>query len=84
MYFPAGSDKVSRYTDLVLIAESKQTVLLLWYHPVFQYPLCLCEALHEGVDKAVKLFSLMETKGKVKIREGVTYQLFMVRYQPVN
>lgn len=68
MYFPTGSVKVSCYTDLVLFAESKQAFLLLRYHPIFQYPLCLSEALHEGVDEAVKLFSLTRTKTEMRIK----------------
>lgn len=60
MNFPTGSDKVSCYTDLVLFVEGKQTFLLLWDHPIFQYPLCLSKALHERVDKAIKLLSLMK------------------------
>lgn len=48
----------SHFADLVLLVESPESVLLLRYHPVLQDPLCLSEALHEGVDKAVKLFRL--------------------------
>lgn len=66
MYLPLGSDKASYYTDLVLFAESKQTFLLFWYHPILQYPLCLSEAFHERVDEAVELFSLTTTKTKIK------------------
>lgn len=49
---------VSHFADLVLLVESPESVLLLRYHPVLQDPLCLSEALHEGVDKAVKFFRL--------------------------
>ncbi len=82
-----GSNKVSCYTDLVLFAESKQALLLFWYHPIFQYPLCLGEAFHERVDKAIKLFSLTRAKTKIKIRVGevLTHQLSsVVTYQPIN
>lgn len=49
----------SHFADLVLLVESPESVLLLLrYDPILQDPLCLSEALHEGVDKAVKLFRL--------------------------
>lgn len=61
----------------MLFAESKQTLLILWYRPVLQYPLCLSEALHESVDKAIELLSLTGTKTEIKTSEGVGLFLSM-------
>lgn len=64
--FSIESVNLSRSTDLVLFPENKQRLLFLWHHPIFQPSFNLSDAVHERVNKSIKLFSLKGQKQNIE------------------